>query len=68
MLTAATRSISACERTNSVGLPGLPVGAPSIRHGPSPVSKPSASTWPAVVVSRVSSMKSPLPPVPGSLT
>ena len=65
---AEDQSMTACERTNSLRLPGLPVGAPAIVHGPSPVSKPSASTVPPVVVNRVSSMKRPVPPVNGSLT
>ena len=54
---ADAQSMGDCERTNSLLLPGLPAGAPAIVHGPSPVSKPSASTLPPVVVTLVSSMK-----------
>ena len=31
---ADDQSITACERTNSLALPGLPAGAPAIVHGP----------------------------------
>ena len=67
VVTADTESTSAWERTNSLAFPGLPAGAPAIAHGPRPVSKPSASSCPPLVVTFVSSMSRPAPPVNGSL-